>query len=152
MKTETDIDTFSVTSGFLVVGDPCYGTNRTVPALNGSWTARVVTDDKGDLWGERVVRLVVQHVDFNPSDTSVLIDEVGFGVDSGQAGVFDRASYGSDGFYDACCEATLSRGQCGCLRGGFVASSGYGDGWYSAEISSVSGNAIRVEMAFVEED
>lgn len=148
MKTETDIDNFSVTSGFLVVGDPCYGTNLTVPALNGSWTARVVTDWKG----ESVVGLVVQHVDFNPSDTSVLIDEVEFGVDSGQAGVFDRHSYGSDGFYAACCEATLSRGRCGCLLGGFVASSGHGDGQYSAEISSVSGRAVRVEMEFVEED
>lgn len=149
MKTKTKTNTFEVTSGVLVFGDPCYETNESCRALNGTWTAHVVTTDDS-FWGRRVKKVVVHHEDFNPGDRRVKSKTVGFSVDSGQAGVFDRDSYGGEAFYDLCCKRTLSRQQYGYLENGFVTSSGYGDGWYDAEIIKVDGKAVCVELTFLE--
>ena len=149
MKTKTQ--TFKITSGLLVLGDPCYDTNPICKARRGSWTAHVVKEDK-DFWGSRVSRVVVHHVDFNPADPKIRVETVNFSVDSGQAGVFDYGFYGSDGFYDRCCKATLTEKQYGYLPKGFATSSGYGDGFYSAEIHKVSGEAVCVEITFIGDD
>jgi hypothetical protein len=148
MKTKTKTDMFRLASGMLVVGDPCYATNKKVPALNGMWTAHVETSDEGD-WGVRVKSLLVHHVDFNPADRRIKSKSFTFGVDSGQAGAFDSSFYGSDGFYDICCRKTLSRSGCGYVDGGFVSTSGFGDGCYDAEVQSVDGRAVCVELVFI---
>lgn len=148
MKTKTKTETFRVSSGTLCVGDPCYDSNKTVPALDGEWAAHVETMD-ADNWGVRVARVTVHHKDFNPADRRLTSRGFTFGVDSGQAGVFDGGSYGSDGFYDDCCRKTLSKAGNGYLAGGFVSSSGYGDGCYGAEVQSVGGKAVCVELVFI---
>lgn len=142
-------DKFKITSGLLVLGDPCYDTNPICKARRGSWKAYVVMTDKGSFWGFRVRRVVVHHEDFNPADPRLEVEEQGFSVDSGQAGVFDERFYGGEEFYERCCKATLTRRQYGFLRDGFVTSSGYGDGWYAAEIQKVSGEAVCVELKFI---
>lgn len=139
--------TFEVTSGRVTIGDPCYPTNECAKAQNGTWTAHVETADEG-----RVGRVIVHHVDFNPGDPRIASRTVTFDVDSGQAGVFDESSYGGDEFYDMCCNATLSRRQWGYVDGGVAASSGYGDGVYSAEIHRLNGKAVCVELMFIEDD
>jgi len=149
MKTKTKTDVFRISSGRLVFGDPCYGSNHGTDAQNGPWTAHVVTSDEGGIWGVRVKKVVVHHDDFNPADPKVVVERKGFSVDSGQAGVFDEASYGGDEFYDRCCRATLSKKQYGYLRDGFVTSSGYGDGFYDAEVHKVEGKAVCVELTFI---
>lgn len=151
MKTKAKTETFKVTSGSIVLGDPCYETNHTCKARRGAWTAHVVKGHEG-FWGERVRKVVVHHADFNPADPKIRVEEKGFSVDSGQAGVFDGGSYGSESFYDQCCTATLGRMGCGYLRGGFVTSSGYGDGFYGAEIMKVDGEAVCVEITFISDD
>ena len=151
MKTKIKTETFRVSSGVLVVGDPCYGTNESVAAQNGPWTAHVVMGSE-EFWGNRVRKVVVHHEDFNPADPRISVEERGFGVDSGQAGVFDGHSYGGDGFYDLCCSKTLSKRQYGYLRDGFVTSSGYGDGFYSADIHKIAGKSVCVELCFIGED
>lgn len=150
-KTKTKTDTFKVTSGALVFGDPCYDTNESCKAQNGTWTAHVVVSDEGS-WGNRVKRVVVHHEDFNPGDPHIKSEVVGFSVDSGQAGVFDRDSYGVYDFYDICCKKTLSKKQCGYLEGGFVTSSGYGDGMYDALVQKVGGKAVCIELTFIPEE
>lgn len=147
MKTKTN--TFEVSSGVLVFGDPCYDHNESCKALNGPWTAHVVmTED--DSWGRRVKKVVVHHVDFNPAQNGMKSEKVGFSVDSGQAGVFDHDTYGGELFYNECCKETLSKRQWGYLDRGFVTSSGYGDGWYEAEVLKVGGKAVCLELNFLE--
>lgn len=148
MKTKVLAKTFEVASGKVVFGDPCYPTNPVYPARKGEWTAHVVTSDEGS-WGNRVKKVVVHHVDFNPADPKIRVLEEGFSVDSGQAGVFDCDSYGGDAFYDMCCKETLSKRGWGYLDEGFVTSSGYGDGWYEAEIQTLGGKAVCVELTFI---
>jgi hypothetical protein len=146
MKTKTE--TFEVASGMVVVGDPCYDSNKTFPALNGGWEAAVDTILSGD-WGHRISRITVHHEDFDPSKTKVVNGT--FSVDSGQAGVFCSGSYGFEGsFYDSCCKKTLSRKGYGFVAGGFVSSSGYGDGFYEYTVHTVRGKAVCVELEFIE--
>jgi len=86
------------------------------------------------------------------------------GVDSGQAGVFDLAVYPQDGstgehddensFYGQCCKVTLDKtqGRAGKVNGGFVASSGYGDGGYDAyAIYDDRNNAVAIKIVFIPE-
>lgn len=146
MKTKTK--TFAVAGGRLVFGDPCYDTNPSYPARNGMWTAHVVMGD-GDGWGSRVKKVFVHHVDFNPVEQGLRSVKEDFSVDSGQAGVFDGSAYGGEEFYSACCKKTLTDKQCGYLPNGFVSSSGYGDGWYEAEVKTVGGKAVCIEITFI---
>lgn len=148
MKTKKKTETFEVSSGVLVFGDPCYDTNEECRALDGTWTAHVETSDEGS-WGSRVKKVIVHHEDFNPADPRIKSETTGFSVDSGQAGVFDLAHYGGEVFYDLCCKKTLSKRQWGYLDSGFVSSSGYGDGFYDAEILRVGGKAVCVELTFI---
>lgn len=148
-KTRKKLETFKVTGGRLTFGDPCYLDNPECPAKNGTWTALVIFSDEGD-WGERVKRVIVHHDEFNPADEKLVSKTTKFGVDSGQAGVFDADAYGGYEFYDSCCKETLSARSYGYLPQGFVTSSGYGDGWYEAEVHKVSGKAVCIELSFIE--
>lgn len=150
MKTKTKSKTFEVSSGKVVFGDPCYDTNPSYPAKNGPWTAHVVTTDE-PFWGRRVKKVIVHHEDFNPAEPKTRHLSEEFSVDSGQAGVFDHLSYGGEEFYDLCCKATLARQQYGYLEGGFVTSSGLGDGFYDAQVHTVGGKAVCVEITFIPE-
>lgn len=148
MKTKTK--TFKVTSGRVVIGDPCYGSNDTYPALNGDWEADVDTLGCGD-WGQRISRITVHHEEFDPSNTKVMGHT--FSVDSGQAGVFCSGSYDSEGdFYDMCCKETLSKKGYGFVPGGFVSSSGYGDGCYEYLVHTVRGKVVCVELTFIDKE
>jgi len=149
MKTKKKSSAFEVSSGKIVIGDPCYEANPSYPAKNGPWTAHVVTKEE-PFWGKRVKKVVVHHQDFNPADSNIRHFKEDFSVDSGQAGVFDYLAYGSEGFYEICCKETLSKKQYGYIEGGFVTSSGYGDGWYEAEIHTLGGKAVCLEITFLE--
>jgi hypothetical protein len=144
---------FKVSSGSLVLGDPCYETGSccdisTVPARNGVWTAKVSTCD-ADGWGRRVKGVVVHKEDFNPAAREMKVEMERFFVDSGQAGVFDGGLYGGPDFYEMCCTQTLSERGFGFVEGGFVTSSGYGDGVYVAEIHKIAGEAVCIEINFI---
>lgn len=148
MKTKIKTQSFKVSSGRIVVGDPCYQTNLTFPALNGEWEATV---DKADCdsWGSRIARVTVHHEDFDPVAVNMKVVKKSFSVDSGQAGVFCDSVYDSNGpFYDECCTQTLSKESHGFVDGGFVSSSGYGDGYYDAYIYKVGDKVVCVELDF----
>lgn len=137
-------------SGRIVVSDPCYECgDLNVEALPGRWVGRAFTMDAGD-WGPRVSEVVVHHESWDPTARGTTTTRY-IGVDSGQAGVFDGASYERDheGLYDACCLATSNF--YGYVDGGWVTCSGYGDGAYRAKIHKIKGRAVAVEITFIPE-
>lgn len=85
--------------------------------------------------------------------------EIHVGVDSGQAGFFDRVHYpegGSDdrAFYEAACDLTLGPGfgvvEHNGARMGFVSSSGYGDGGYSFyTLTDAAGFVVFMAIVFI---
>lgn len=149
-KIKKKTETFRVTSGMIVFGDPCYSCNPTLPAKNGEWEAAVDKKDCGN-WGCRISRVTVHHKDFDPVSSKK--SKKTFSVDSGQAGVYCQSVYESEGsFYDACCKETLSSKGYGFIDGGFVSSSGYGDGFYDAVVHKVGDKVVCVELIFIGDD
>jgi hypothetical protein len=148
---KTAVESFKVT-GEIVIGDPCYsvGMNPVVSAKKGNWVAHVETSNEG-AWGDRISKILVHHEGFSMYGKNVRTETANIGVDSGQAGVFDLASYGEDGedIYEDCCRKTLSKKCFGFISGGFVSSSGFGDGCYDVEIHKEKGVAVAVEITFI---
>lgn len=141
---------FNVTSGSIVVSDPCYRQEHSEPAKNGRWVAKVDKTELG-FWGNRVSRITVHHEGWSPTRTQ-RTKHVNLSVDSGQMGVFDHFVYGGgndDAFYDTCCTATLGSRGFGFVEGGFVSSSGIGDGCYSGVMWLESGKVVAVEVEFL---
>jgi len=158
------LGTFEVTSGELVVSDPCYslGTwcaGTIIDVKNGEWEAKVENRDEG-LWGSRCAELVAYHTDhqFNHGPWEKASFDVG--VDSGQAGIFDKPFFNShdeyggfnDNWYEEVCQITLKDPGAGVLKGGVVSSSGYGDGGYDAFAAKDSNGAVvAVKIVFIPE-
>ena len=153
---------FQITSGKIVCSDPCYKTDVWCMGIvdnveNGSWIAIADKKDMGD-WGERITSLFIgnkQHLERNPKLVDYVFEDepLNFagGVDSGQFGFFDFASYRNDEsakdlekydfgteydiedgdkWYRACSNLTLGDENWGTLPNGVVSSSGFGDGSY----------------------
>lgn len=156
MKLEQiQIGEFEVTDNVLVISDPCYepGTwcmGQILDVKPGIWTAQIgICHNKK--WGDRVAYLATCHKDC-PDKTLLTEHEAhfGVGVDSGQAGIFDRAHYqdqavvsdvpdpiSDDRWYNFCCHQTLkTEHNAGVIPYGVVSSSGYGDGGYTCHFFS----------------
>jgi len=98
---------FEVTSGKMVISDPCYKIPTWCQGIvervkNGTWVADV---EKVDSWGERVSVLIAmnkQALSENSRIEDTLRNGLGkelpfnFGVDSGQLGFFDFEHYQND--------------------------------------------------------
>lgn len=152
---QIQIGEFVVTDNVLVISDPCYepGTwcmGHILDVRPGTWAAQIgICQDPR--WGERVAYLAAYHQDC-PDKALLTKYEAHFevGVDSGQAGIFDRAHYqdqavvsdvpdpiGEDRWYNACCHQTLhTEHHAGVIPYGVVSSSGYGDGGYTCHFFS----------------
>ena len=147
---QIQIGAFEVTSNVLVVSDPSYepGTwcmGQILDAQLGTWTAQIGICHT-EISSERVAYLAAFHEDCPSLD---LLDrhEADFevGVDSGQAGIFDKAHYQdqsiefevpsplcNEHWYNVCCHQTLNTEHgAGVIPYGVVSSSGYGDGGYT---------------------
>lgn len=157
----TDIGTFTLESGVMRISDPCYKKDvwctGTIPnCKTGKWEAVTAYYNDG-LFGRRVSMLAARAVDGNASFD--LLDELGdlavgdfeVGVDSGQAGMYDDATYGLDSiveslptpddiygtgpgslWFSCCCEASDAENCADVLPNGVVSRSGFGDGGYTA--------------------
>lgn len=157
----TDIGAFSLESGVMRISDPCYKkdvwcTGAIPNCKTGKWEAVTAYYNDG-LFGRRVSMLAARAVDGNASFD--LLDELGdlavgdfeVGVDSGQAGMYDDATYGLDRiveslptpddiygtgpgslWFSCCCEATDTENCADVLPNGVVSRSGFGDGGYTA--------------------
>jgi hypothetical protein len=150
---KTAIKGFKIKGGTIACSDPCYRSPCVLePAKNGNWVAHAETSDEGS-WGVRVSKITVHHEDFSPIGNSYDVAEHVISVDSGQAGVFEGSiCYGDEAFYERCCKATLSKPGYGYVEGGFVSSSGYGDGGYSCLVYKKNGKAVGVEIIFIDGD
>ena len=141
------------------VTDPCYSVPtwcqlKLKDVLPGQWIATMIYDELNGT--NRNAELHLVHKDYQRSK-DLAYDWLGdFGVDSGQAGVFDAASYRDDAaaakyslpeskfdmspyhmdgdrWYEAVSKLTLDTpDNWGAYDAGVVSSSGWGDGMYAA--------------------
>lgn len=161
------------------VTDPCYS----VPTwcqlkfdnvLPGQWVATMIYDELGG--SNRNAELVLIHQDYQ--NKNLVYDWFGdFGVDSGQAGIFDAASYrddaavagmklpklrepfklfgehrDGDSWYEAICHFTLENDGWGSYDTGAVSSSGYGDGMYPVYGAEEDGKIVALQLSFIPQD
>lgn len=159
------------------ITDPCYSVptwcqlkfNNVLP---GDWIATMIYDEQGGT--NRNAELVLQHKDYQ-SSKDLSFDWFGdFGVDSGQAGVFDAASYRSDSaaekiqapevdfglpgeklegdaWYEKICKFTLAQDGWGSYDTGVVSSSGWGDGVYPVYGAEVDGKIVALQLVFIDQ-
>lgn len=168
-----EVGTFEVTTGMLIVSDPCYnyreydGSDYKVMSLladvrNGKWNVFTKTGKDTDGWGNRVMELFAFHdnymfetfEEFNPD----------LCVDSGQMSINDASAYPSfngedhgeyddlNGYYGRACALTQSK-EAGVFPGGCVSSSGFGDGGYPGYLAKDShGRVVAVKVVFIDEN
>lgn len=152
------IGTFEVTSGKVYVTDPCCNEDiiqeNVLEVANGTWIAKAIYDGGTCM---ELVAFLEGYDKATPRDVAPF--EVD--VDSGQAGIFDVASYKKDElvnepiwfypedpWYSLCCQKTLSNDKAGIIPGGAVASSGYGDGSYKAFTYEKDGKIVSIVIDF----
>lgn len=158
------------------VTDPCYSVptwcqKKLTNVLPGEWICTMIYDEQGG--SGRNAELYLVHKDHQSS--RLLYDWLGdFGVDSGQAGVFDVASYRKDAdaekittpyvdfvlpghdlegdlWYEKMCKFTLADDGWGSYDSGVVSSSGYGDGMYPVYGAEVDGKLVSLQLTFIDQ-
>ena len=170
--------TFKVTSGQIVISDPCYTIdqwcNGSVPAKNGEWQVSLESNN-GNVNSIRAWHIASAEKNLLLPFAVLTAGELpfSFGVDSGQLGYFDRDFYRNDNaitdeipiwdiklkkpgdkFYSACCELIVHEGKkFGSFPFGVVTRSGYGDGSYpTTGIKDEEGNYIALSTVFCYDD
>ena len=150
-------------SGTVRVSDPCYEPDiwcaKTVKdMLAGKFNCKARVKDCGD-WGKRIATLTIRHEDYPKGGFDEYLGSVG--VDSGQCGFFDPEYYeknqpdddfnNKESWYRRVCELTLNEPDWGTIDGkGVVASSGYGDGYYSVyACRNSSGFIVGLRLKFI---
>ena len=159
------------------VTDPCYSVptwcqKKLNNVLPGEWICTMIYDE---LEGTgRNAELVLVHKDYQTAQH--LYDWYGdFGVDSGQAGVFDAASYRNDSaaeaiqvpnldfvlpghdiegdlWYEKMCKFTLGEDGWGSYDSGVVSSSGWGDGMYPLYAAeNEDGKVVAMQLTFIDQ-
>jgi hypothetical protein len=121
----------------------------------------------------RNAELIMMHKDHQGKNLSY--DRLGeFGVESGQAGVFDAVSYRNDSaaeaietpavdfvlpgrdlegdvWYEKICKFTLEGDGWGSYDSGAVSSSGWGDGMYPVYGAEVDGKIVALQLVFIDQ-
>lgn len=172
---EKFIGTFQLTSGEVMVSDPCYKRDtwcqtKLAHVKTGEWNA-YVREESGD---GRIAELIACHSaeDLFCMENKWEKQPFVIGVDSGQAGFFDERNYRNDAtsldmhdyfgheegdrregdrWYGVCCNLTLSRLGAGVLEGGVVSSTGYGDGGYALYTVEEDGEVVAMKIVFIED-
>lgn len=174
------MDNFSniieITSGAITISDPCYGLNTWCQAENIEFpNGRYYTDyvmSNDSEWGARIAEIEIYSTDLSEQDKSnISWTEINkeIGVDSGQAGIFDaeyykkyhtdpngeNKDYVDDDWYDEVCNLTLDmdNDRAGIIdEKGFVSSSGYGDGGYTAYIGKLNDKIVSAKVVFISDE
>lgn len=160
------LGTFEVTDDELRISDPCYSPSTWCSGIlentkQGTWNAYVVHGDTD--WHHRCWELVAIHSEYPKSLACQITGktDIVVGVDSGQAGIFsvsayhggteDGGEYGSGGWYDLCCVATLkTKHSADVIEGGCVSSTGFGDGSYKCYVTrDGKAAAVGVRIVFI---
>lgn len=161
-------------SNVVMVSDPCYKLDTWCQkviknVLPGTYHVKAIMSDLGD-WGTRCTGLVAVHQDFVGASKR-WYKYASIGVDSGQAGIFDMASYRNpdvaatiqapdidfalpynddpgDSWYEKMCRFTLSENSWGAYDGGVVSSSGIGDGMYEVSVWKCHKQIVAINIDF----
>lgn len=163
MKSLQSIGSFEVTSGQLIVSDPCYDHSIIAGVLNvknGQWNAEIESDNG------RPMVLQIEHAS-SPRTEFFKKTPLEVDVDSGQAGFFESSAYRDDSvvkeehygdgdriceetpFYSVCCSHTLEDPGAGTFEFGAVSSSGYGDGTYECLVAkNADGEIVAAQINF----
>lgn len=170
---------FDLTEKTVIVSDPCYklGTwcqGKLDNVKPGTWEAVVMEDESYGIFGI-ITELIAYHKDA-VGDISYLEGKweeqpFSIGVDSGQAGFFQKSVYQNNNtsldypdyfrgepeyegsrWYGVCCDVTLSSVGAGVIEGGVVSSSGHGDGCYTLYTVEEDGEVIAMKIVFIEEE
>lgn len=173
MEERVELGTFELKTGNVVVSDPCYdsiGGRINEPLENvktGTWTAWVDRGDDGRI--EALGAYIGNRQPFSEDYGWVSND---IGVDSGQAGIYERELYRDNDavgkvanklsfnidepgekFYSANCDLTLGEEiSGGVLPFGAVSSSGYGDGAYPLYTVVKDGFITAIKVVFIEDE
>lgn len=160
------------------VTDPCYSVptwcqKKLTNVLPGEWVVSMIYDELGG--SNRNAELYLIHKDYQ-STRGLSFDWLGdFGVDSGQAGVFDAASYRDDAYaagittpeldfglpgdpvegdawYSKMCKFTLTGDNWGAYDAGVVSRSGWGDGEYPLYGAEVDGKIVALQLVFISQE
>lgn len=161
------IGTFEITSGALIVSDPCYKLpvssyqGELENVKKGTWNASVKTKDG------RCAELLARHSEAPKRLLRWKMAPFVVGVDSGQAGIFDKTVYDNEKtvaeepkftvsypdykWYRMCCDRTLYTDiKAGVVPGGTVSQSGYGDGGYECLVNkNHKDEIIAVKIVFI---
>jgi len=129
-----EVGTFEVTSGKIIVKDPCYDDayGSTFPAKNGTWIG-IIHVAKGR--SARVSAIEARAAGYRHNTLTEVCRE---GVDSGQMGVFDssKADASVEDDYEDICTMTLKTPYGGIIKQyGVVSGTAYGDGEYPVMVS-----------------
>ena len=176
----TLLGSFEVTSGKIIISDPCYKlpenelANKIVNVPNGMWNAYISKHSDGS----SVSELLIHHNSITLKDTNnIWLDYLtNVCVDSGQAGFFDLihfrddcnlqnnelATYidiedDGDKWYAMCCNTTysdkISGKYGGVVPNGVLSKSGYGDGRYSVSVGYKENEQeiVYLKIHFIEE-
>jgi hypothetical protein len=158
----------------VMVSDPCHSIPtwcqvKVDGVLPGKYYtfARQCNDSS---WGHRISGITAVHEDYLNHDLKFRRNTGVVGVDSGQAGIFDLASYRNDEiaksitggakfsldradqpgdlWYEKMCRITLDRPSWGGYDSGVVTSSGLGDGSYDLYTSKVNKKVVALHIDF----
>lgn len=169
----TGLGNFEVTSGKVVIGDPCYGHRKTeeewlkenllfIEAQNGFWSATMKSGVRS--LSNRVFELLAYTGELDES--LPWLDLGMIDVDTGQAGIFDYAYFQNDSdleydpdlndfhtfskFYQNCCAKSLNKPHGGVLKHGVISSTGFGDGAYDMLGQFKEGKLVAVKAEYIE--
>lgn len=158
---------FDCVSGEIVVSDPCYELDCVCAdsirnAIIGRWDACITIRDFGYL-GNRVTHICANAVGF-PCDDDWRLRGRDIGVDTGQAGLFDRRYFNDatvtqtadwfsparfdNAWYSLCCDRTLN-GYGAVIPYGVVRRSAFGDGIYRCHVCESGGRVSAIAIEFV---
>jgi hypothetical protein len=173
------MEKFEIVSGNVIVSDPCYSLN--------TWCQGELSNVKKGVWNvkttklskriddARISEIIVKHDDNHRKNLAWEMQGFEVGVDSGQAGIFDKDYYqkdevvkgyilatnphtgnpiaDNDPWYSVCCKKTLSKEGYGVIPYGAVSSSGYGDGGYTCYTSkNKMGEIDAIKIVFIDEN
>lgn len=162
-----DFGLFDVTTGLLLITDPCElgqddNVNQTIVVSKGKWRGTVT---KG-IDQKRIASLLVTKSDLIVSEELTVVEHGYVKVRTGQLGIFDLSSYRDDSilpplakifnesgeiFYNHCCISTLSKKRSGLFPFGIVSSTGYGDGFYEVQLLLDKGETVGIKVIFIPE-
>ena len=161
-------------SSNVIVSDPCYSRPtwcQTVltDVLPGKYISQVNEDPETD----RCAELLVIHEEYYQKHLDY-VEHSSCGVDSGQLGIFDAASYRNDDYaagitapkvdfflpgdslegdawYEKMCKFTLDSLGYGSYDAGVVSRSGWGDGMYPLDVArNDQGQIVAMQVIFID--